>query len=408
MTADADLRGALQAWSEGDLDRAIAGLETAALNGAEGAWPALLDASSEAGLDQTAAARVRAALETAPKPETGGRLEALLAVSGIGAAPDWSAAIKLRSDAAASGDRRAALELALLCLLAGDENAAIPRLEALAGQGGGEAVAALLRLGADAGVVSETAAGQAAALAQAHPLGGALAQDVAGLPRRKAEPGARAAAVDAEALATTLFKIDGGRRALSDAPRVATVPNAVHPAVCDYIAAAAAPFLKPAEIYDPGTGQTRPDPYRRSLTAALPISAMDLPAMAMRERMARLAGADASRAESLAILVYRPGEEYRAHFDYIAEDQGRASRDLARRGQRAHTVLVKLNHEHEGGETQFPRLDLSWSGKRGEALVFDNLTADGRGDPKTLHAGAPVSQGAKLLASLWIRAGKPV
>jgi hypothetical protein len=36
-------------------------------------------------------------------------------------------------------------------------------------------------------------------------------------------------------------------------------------------------------------------------------------------------------------------------------------------------------------------------------VVFDNLFADGRPDPDSLHAGTPVERGEKWLATLWIR-----
>ena len=39
----------------------------------------------------------------------------------------------------------------------------------------------------------------------------------------------------------------------------------------------------------------------------------------------------------------------------------------------------------------------------GRAVVFDNLLADGRPDPESLHAGLPVARGEKWLATLWLR-----
>ena len=119
--------------------------------------------------------------------------------------------------------------------------------------------------------------------------------------------------------------------------------------------------------------------------------------------MAALSGQSVDKGEALSLLVYRGGEEYKPHFDYLSDDKGAGAADLAARGQRVATTLVRLNEEFQGGSTVFPELDIRWSGPRGEALSFDNVDDKGEGDPRTLHAGEPVTAGTKILASLWLR-----
>ena len=85
------------------------------------------------------------------------------------------------------------------------------------------------------------------------------------------------------------------------------------------------------------------------------------------------------------------------------DDDGIASDDLAQRGQRIATALIRLNQEFTGGDTVFPRLETRWSGVRGDALTFINTLPDLRGDPRTLHKGEPVETGMKILVSLWLR-----
>jgi prolyl 4-hydroxylase len=46
-------------------------------------------------------------------------------------------------------------------------------------------------------------------------------------------------------------------------------------------------------------------------------------------------------------------------------------------------------------------------GRAGEGLLFANALPDGRPDPASRHAGLPVTAGAKLLASRWIRQRPP-
>jgi prolyl 4-hydroxylase len=95
------------------------------------------------------------------------------------------------------------------------------------------------------------------------------------------------------------------------------------------------------------------------------------------------------------VLRYREGGEYRPHFDAI---DGLAN-------QRILTMIVWLNDGYEGGETIFLHNSLRVKGGIGDALLFRNARADGTRDPRSCHAGLPVTRGEKLIASRWIRAG---
>ncbi len=54
-------------------------------------------------------------------------------------------------------------------------------------------------------------------------------------------------------------------------------------------------------------------------------------------------------------------------------------------------------------ETGFAKFSTQFRGQPGAALIFDNVLADGAGDPLTLHAGLPPTAGEKWLLSQWIR-----
>jgi hypothetical protein len=56
-------------------------------------------------------------------------------------------------------------------------------------------------------------------------------------------------------------------------------------------------------------------------------------------------------------------------------------------GQRMVTFLVYLNDDYDGGQTEFPRLKVSHSGKAGDGFYFVNALPDGTADTRTLHAG---------------------
>lgn len=394
---------ALDAWRRGEPAAAIDTLATAVRTGDARALGALLQLSGQPDAPEGIEAAVFTAVEAAPASPARNRHLAFLMAAGRGCEAAPETALALRREHRQAGDAGATTELALLALMAGDGATAEALLAEAAQAGSGHAIAALLRLGEESGRVAPVARQLAPALAQSgHPLAPALIQATQALPVSGADDDGGGETLPA-GLLTALEEDPAGGETLSETPRIVQQAGFLPAAVCDYLAAGGAPFLQPARIFDPETGQSRPDPYRRSLTATLPDAAMDLVLWAIKLRMARLSGAGFEQGEPLSLLVYRPGEEYRAHFDFLTEDGALASADLARRGQRIATSLVKLNAEHEGGATRFARLDIAWSGGRGDALSFDNVDADGRGDKRTLHAGEPVVAGMKVLASLWLR-----
>jgi hypothetical protein len=121
-------------------------------------------------------------------------------------------------------------------------------------------------------------------------------------------------------------------------------------------------------------------------------------------RMAVAAGIDLAHAEQLTVLRYAPGQQYYPHRDYLPP--GTLQRDRPHAGNRVRTAIVYLNAVEAGGATEFPVPGLRVDPLPGRAVIFDNLLPDGRPDPDSLHAGAPVEAGVKWLATLWIRQGR--
>jgi prolyl 4-hydroxylase len=181
---------------------------------------------------------------------------------------------------------------------------------------------------------------------------------------------------------------------LSDHPRVSAFPALLSPAECDFLIAEARPWLEPAVVIDPQSGRQLRNPVRTSDGMAFALIRENPAVHALNRRIAALTGTQVAQGESLQVLRYRPGQEYKPHFDAVA---GEAN-------QRILTVLVYLNEGYRGGETLFVRSGLRFKGKRGDALVFRNALPDGRADALAQHAGLPVVAGEKLLASRWIRA----
>lgn len=122
----------------------------------------------------------------------------------------------------------------------------------------------------------------------------------------------------------------------------------------------------------------------------------------LQARLACAAGLPLKNAESLILLRYLPGQEYKAHRDYLPPSHfvpvasGGA-------GQRLRTVIAYLNVPTAGGETDFPLLGRRIVPQLGHVLRFDNIDAHGRLNENSLHTGLPVKQGHKWICTLWMR-----
>lgn len=193
----------------------------------------------------------------------------------------------------------------------------------------------------------------------------------------------------------------------SPAEQVAASPDvifyrqALAPEICEYVIAHSASRLGPSLVYNPIEARMMRDPLRTSATASLSPIDLDLALIAINRLMAHAAGCAEEYGEFLSVLHYAPGQQYRPHFDCIPPGT-----DFDRNGQRAKTALLFLNDDFDGGETQFTEIDLKVRGRRGDILVFSNLSPGGEIDRAARHAGLPVTQGTKWIASKWFRTKK--
>ena len=69
--------------------------------------------------------------------------------------------------------------------------------------------------------------------------------------------------------------------------------------------------------------------------------------------------------EGLHILNYEVDQQYKAHYDYFAEHSRSAANN------RISTLVMYLNDVEEGGETYFPKLNLSVHPRKGMAVYFE-------------------------------------
>lgn len=193
-------------------------------------------------------------------------------------------------------------------------------------------------------------------------------------------------------------------RVLSERPRVAVIDGLLSADECRLLVATAQPMLRRSQAIDPQTGEALPMQIRTSSDASFDPLIEDLSLRLVQQRMASAAGVEVAQAEHLVVLRYEPGQEYRPHRDYRPPESLRG--DVPEAGNRGRTICVYLNEPGAGGETEFPAADVKVAPQAGRAVIFDNLLDDGSPDVDSLHAGLPVLEGEKWLATLWLRQGR--
>ena len=184
--------------------------------------------------------------------------------------------------------------------------------------------------------------------------------------------------------------VPAGER-ISDQPDVRLFGSFLTNAECAHLIAVAQPGYQPSMVFDDSEQWVR-DTIRTSDGSPIHWLIEDPAVHAINRRIAAASGTAYENGETLQSLRYRPSQEYRPHFDFVAGDN-----------RRLWTGLVYLNDEYDGGETAFVQTGVKVRGNMGEMLLFANMTADGIADPLAEHAGLPVTRGEKYLATRWIR-----
>lgn len=106
--------------------------------------------------------------------------------------------------------------------------------------------------------------------------------------------------------------------------------------------------------------------------------------------------------ERFQFITYSEGEEYAPHFDAFDTNQIKSSRGEIK-NQRLITNIIYLNENFTGGETLFPKLDVSIKAETGMILSFENCISDTNFlNPFSIHQSNPISEGKKHILISWL------
>jgi prolyl 4-hydroxylase len=172
---------------------------------------------------------------------------------------------------------------------------------------------------------------------------------------------------------------------------------------CTSLIELARPRLRRSTVVDPRVGKNTVADYRSSEGMFFRLGETALIAQ-LDQRISALMNCPVENGEGLQVLRYGPGDQYPPHFDFKIPSNATNSESIARSGQRLSTLIVYLNDVPQGGETVFPVVGLSVTPRRGNALYFEYTNSHMQVDQKSLHAGAPVTQGEKWIVTKWMRA----
>lgn len=197
------------------------------------------------------------------------------------------------------------------------------------------------------------------------------------------------------------------RQVLSETPRIRRLEGFAPEGVCDWLIERARGKLARARTYDAASGDAIVAGSRTNSETDFDIVESDLVLISLRARIGEATGLPPVAMELSKVLHYAVGQAFAPHHDYLDPDAPGLAAELQARGQRLVTLLLYLNDDYEGGETDFPRLGLHHRGRRGDALMFANVDLAARPDPQTLHAGLAPTRGEKWVLSQWIRDRAP-
>lgn len=183
-------------------------------------------------------------------------------------------------------------------------------------------------------------------------------------------------------------------------PRLVVFANLLSPEECDALIAAARPRMARSLTVETRTGGEEVNDDRTS-SGMFFERGENAVVQKLEARIARLLDWPLENGEGLQVLHYRPGAEYKPHYDYFDPAEPGTPTILRRGGQRVATLVVYLNTPTEGGGTTFPHAHMEVAAQRGNAVFFSYERP--HPDTRSLHGGAPVLAGEKWIATKWLR-----
>jgi prolyl 4-hydroxylase len=184
-------------------------------------------------------------------------------------------------------------------------------------------------------------------------------------------------------------------------PRVWTMECFARPELCAWLIGRGRGRFAPALMRDATTGVSSALASRTCSDFVFDILDGGVILLLLRIKIARATGLPPPHMEPPQIFHYAPGQEIRAHYDFVYDGTHGYGEGGAYRGDRLVTFLMYLNDGYGGGDLEFPKAGYRYKGRAGDGIYFASQR-DGKPDMMSLHAATPVTGGEKYILSQWI------
>lgn len=181
-----------------------------------------------------------------------------------------------------------------------------------------------------------------------------------------------------------------------------TIPQFLTNEECDYIVALTEKGSARSSVAGTGAEAIIYNEGRTSSTAVLYDS--DPIVSQVNQKMYIELGIEGPYSEPTQGQIYEVGQEFRHHQDAFGKDA--YHNHCLSSGQRTWTFMIYLNNVEEGGGTDFPTLQKTFTPIKGTAVVWKNSNGTGTENSAALHAGLPVLKGRKIIITKWFRENK--
>jgi len=115
-----------------------------------------------------------------------------------------------------------------------------------------------------------------------------------------------------------------------------------------------------------------------------------------------LTGIPQHHQESLQIAMYEKNGMFNPHFDACQdEDPSYCEKMNHGSGERRTTLLIYLNDDFQGGETEFVEIGVKIKPEAGKGILFYSTYEDETIIPQSKHQGCPVLAGEKWICTVW-------
>lgn len=178
-----------------------------------------------------------------------------------------------------------------------------------------------------------------------------------------------------------------------------TIPQFLTNEECDHIVRLTEHGSVRSSVAGSGAQTIKYDEGRTSSTAVLHDT--DPIVSNVNQKMYIELGIEAPYSEPTQGQIYEVGQEFRHHQDAFGKEA--YHNHCLSSGQRTWTFMIYLNDVEEGGETDFPTLQKTFTPVKGTAVVWKNSNGTGTENSAALHAGLPVRKGRKVIITKWFR-----